>query len=213
MRSAAEEPSRRRVLPDAEHIKQAVLDADASLRRIADEHFASCGKDALWVFLRVHPCISEHVLRSQSQSLVWLNCLFVRRCADLYRAFEERDFLNAERVSSLWCNVYEEYSHDPQNYLLLLPMMAGAHILDDLETVLCSVEVTEPEYNSVFDTIVLCLDKTRVEVDGFGDGSLKQGLMDFLVNEFGKTGRDWAIEKLRQFAWDSYQRRLRLALG
>lgn len=86
--------------------------------------------------------------------------------------------------------------------------MAYAHITEDLEQLLYEVDIPKEHYDSVFDTIIGCLDATRNAIGGFVQGPV-DGLADLLINVFRPTKslRDHVIRQFRKGAWETSQRR------
>lgn len=60
-------------------------------------------------------------------------------------------------LSLQWAGVGVHYHRDPNDLIGLLPKMAAAHILDDLESVLFFIDVEDEEYDCVSDDIDECL--------------------------------------------------------
>jgi hypothetical protein len=149
---------------------------------------------------------------SASEGLLRLNHLFVEKCLEAFQAFEEGDF-SPPRLSWLWVQIYDDWlleqeSGTDSGFSILLGRMAGVHILEDLENVLFYADVNKKEYDAVFDLIVECVDRLRIQY--CPSLSIKEQIVDCLIHELAVEARNWTLEELREIAWQSALRRKRL---
>ena len=193
-----------------EPILEPALSLHRQLRQLTETHYGLYGEDALCAFLRVHGCVHQQVADSDSSSpdLLRLNQVFAQKCISTYDNYR-KGRVTPQDLSWLWIRAFGAYETDRYAFATVLPLMAAAHILIDLDGALFYSDITKSEYDTIFSHIVDCLALSHPE-----GMSLKQELLHILQNRLAKGFRNLAIWQLRQLAWDSAQERKRLkALG
>ena len=120
---------------------------------------------------------------------------------------------------------YNVYTDDPFNHSCILPLLAAAHIIVDLELALSDLNcVTKEEYDSVFQDIISCADEVgnRFIVDDTIGKTIFNWSVFFSRPSFGKGAklllslssiplfRRFAVRRMREYAWKAAQIRKNL---
>ncbi len=142
-----------------------------ALSKASEVHQSKRGYDALYVFLRIHHCICARIEHDDDfRVLGSLNDMFASRCNKVY-ASVLAGRCSPEDFSDKWVLALETYWRFGDSYLRVLPLMARAHILDDLPACLYRTEIRKETYDSIFEVIIGCLRNVLAEVlkdDGGG---------------------------------------------
>ena len=116
-------------------------------------------QDALCAFLGIHECICLAVERSSSEEIIRLNSHFANLCVKVHYRYHYRQ---GRQFGWLWSFALEAYDEEPNAIARLLPLMAAAHIIEDLPNAIYDCyPVSKDEYNAVFYHIVDCVEATR----------------------------------------------------
>ena len=120
------------------------------------EQYEQNPRDALGIFARVHHCICSRVQRWASGPTSVLNACFAKVFVDIHTAYVTLDL---DRLPRKWVQVLSYYDENPENFVLVLPRMANAHIWYDLRSILAKLpqEVPKNEYDKVNLDIISCL--------------------------------------------------------
>jgi hypothetical protein len=172
-----------------EPILELALSLHRQLRQLTDTHYRLHGEDALGTFLRVHGCVHQRVANSEysSPDLLKLNHVFVQKCISTYENYL-KGRVSPQELSWMWIRAFGAYETDHYAFATVLPLMAAAHILTDLEGALFYSNVTRSEYDTVFDHIVDCLAQSHPE-----GMSLKQELLYILQNRLRRASAIWRL--------------------
>ena len=197
------------------------------LSQSRQKHCSEFGtEDTLCAFFRVHECICRRVASRGSSRLVELNNCFAELCVDVYRRYREG------RVTALtfwWSFALQGYEEDRQGIARHLPLMAVAHILEDLPIAIYECcEVSKTEYYAVFSDIMICVEEIR-QTYAIDENLKAEMLRHFRRNApipdkalrlvfFFALLFAWfppilaiGIRKMRDVAWDNAQARKALA--
>lgn len=183
-----------------------------ALAQASEVHRSQKGDDALYVFLKVHHCICARIEHDDDfRALGNLNDMFARRCNKVY-ASVLAGRCAPDDLSDKWIVALEAYWQRAHSYLRVLPLMARAHILDDLPACLYATQIKKESYDSIFEVIIGCLRIVLKEVlkdDGedAGANAVKRIEAALLDNPAGHR----AVYFLREMAWRNVERRRALA--
>ena len=164
--------------------------------------------------------------------MIRLNNGFVAECLKTYRIFQEGRW---DLLHPAWVWPYNAYLQNPFNHALILPLLAAAHIIGDLEIVLARLCcVSRTEFDSVFGDIMHCAEhegKSFAVRNPFGeiykswkirqkdlsepDGEIRRSSLGFGTRLFLSLSsipclRQMAIRKMRNYAWNTAQIRKNL---
>jgi hypothetical protein len=193
------------------------------LHELAESHRRRLGEDGFFVFLKVHECICRRVADTNTPALVELNDKFVEACLETYDKFVQN---KKREVHRDWVWAYRIYKRNPFDISAVLPFLAMAHILVDLEAVLAQVEnIQKSDFDAVFPHISRCI----VAVGrGYGIGNPVAGLFRaftersapqktsslgfriFLAIAWVPPIRDYGVRKIRDYAWHTAMARRNL---
>jgi hypothetical protein len=183
-----------------------------ALSQASEVHRSQRGYDALYVFLRVHHCICARIERDDDfRALGNLNDMFASRCNKVYASVLAGRF-SPDDLSDKWVLALEAYWRWAHSYLRVLPLMARAHILDDLPACLYPTEIRKESYDSIFEVIIGCLRNVLKDV-------LKNNKEDTITNAIkcieaalvDNPGAHSALYVLREMAWRKVEWRRALA--
>lgn len=186
---------------DIRSAKSAALESNEHLHAIAR---VRRGRGvAFTTFLRIHACISRHVIAEwhDDAPLLRLNTAFVSRCVEVHNAFYTGDYATAGRS---WTAVLTANETTSRDQTLLLARMAYVHILEDLPAALCQVAVSKAAYDEVFGFIVACLDRVSNQTRRAVESPV--GVLSRLVNHSfpGRQTRDGSVYLAREIAWQKH---------
>lgn len=169
------------------------------LHSTAQGHEKEFGRDALWHFFQIHTCICHRVADKTSASvqLLKLNKLFTLKCLQMYRNYREGKFAPFQ-IPKLWVVALAAYEEKRSSLFEVLPKMAAAHILEDLEACLFAVDVSEDEYNEVFSDIIYCLDE--MSPDTMSSPKLSELLLQ-AMHRVLRPARNLIIFEMRSVAY------------
>lgn len=156
----------------AEQARTECSEACQKLENVAREHLKTWDKDAWYVFLKTHQCICQRIIVSESVPLLLLNARFASICLQTYRKYFERRTRPQDTFPKLWVWALQKYKKNRFAYSHLLPKMAAAHILEDLEAALFGSGLDQSAYFQVFDDIVQCSDELSAHygrIDDFNE--------------------------------------------
>lgn len=173
---------------------------------LADSHCSQNNADTFCVFLKIHACVCDKVTTGGHTEVLKLNRLFIQKCTEVYDRFQQGPI---DPLPTAWIIALYAYTESPSNYPLVLPLMVVAHIIEDLGSVLCDVEIEKEDYDAVFEHIIACIEQVRLSSDYLPQG-LKQLILDALANDLFPSLRNRTVESLRNRAWAVGQRRKRL---
>jgi hypothetical protein len=182
----------------ATDLNSAINNARECLLQMADAHRTLCGEDSFYFFLKIHECIFDRVDNHPSVSVRELNLLFASRCIQVYEDYRNN---KVHLLSKRWVTAFLAYQKDRHAFFNVLPLMALAHILDDLEAILAQVDVNKDDYDLVLDDIVACLETVENPLNA--PTGLKQQILSFLQKRLGSP----TIAAMREIAWRQSLRR------
>jgi hypothetical protein len=191
-------------MPSEEHDSRApardspTSDAYPHLSQITDEHARSFGEDSFYFFLKIHECIFGRVETHPSAAVRELNRLFAERCTDIYRFYRNNQ---VHLLPKRWVTAFLAYQKDRYAFFSVLPLMALAHILDDLEAVLGRVNVDKEDYDVVLNDIIHCLNIVESPLNT--RAGLSGRILGFLQQRLGAP----TISAMREIAWKLSRRR------
>jgi hypothetical protein len=160
----------------------------SELERLTLAHCHSDKYDALCIFLLCHLCICRRIEREQkSLALVRLNGIFVKQCVAVYESFTALR-LDPAHLSDKWIDALDAYKRRPKSPISVLPLMAKAHIDDDLPKALFHSDVNKEDFDAVEPIIMNCLHEVLNEVSRGGALEVKFiASMQWLWNPFGRS--------------------------
>jgi Family of unknown function (DUF5995) len=195
-------------MPSEEHdsrttdLDSGITDAHDRLLQISEKHAEVWGKDSFYFFLKIHECIFGRVNNHASVPVRQLNVVFALRCLQVYDDYQNN---RVHLLPKRWVNALLAYQKDRYAFFTVLPLIALAHIVDDLEAVLAQVDVTKDDYDLVLDDILACLES--VENPLKSPSNVRERILSFLQQRFGAT----TISTMREIAWRQSRRRRQLA--
>ncbi len=110
-------------------------------------------------------------------------------------------------MSDRWVDALYAYRNRPFAIMSVLPLMALAHIEDDLPTALFHKDVTKTEFDEVEEIILGCLKDVLDSISKDGSAGVKFFSMTMPIwSPFGQ----FTIHALRERAWEKFKKRKRL---
>jgi hypothetical protein len=119
--------------------------------------------DAFCVFLKIHSCACSKAAALSSEAMRRLNDAFARICMERAEQFRT-GMIPGDQESRGWKATWEVYKKNRHDYGSVLPMMANAHIVNDLARAIhkmlqAKVKLNKDEYDAFNPAIERCFDE------------------------------------------------------
>jgi hypothetical protein len=165
-------------------------------------------RDAYAAFLDTHYCICNKTSQPGTPSgIAALNTVFAKRCAEVHEQYKAEAF---EKMSPFWIRAFYRYERKPNSPETVLPWMALAHIVDDLEVAISRVGIrnfSKADYDAVLNDILSCLEEVRASI---GIAQTLSGKVYTLMRDVFAVGERLTIRKLRDVAYETARERAEL---